>query len=212
MSHAPKREKSEGGYACAGVLALSLAALLHFGFNNLNPEQVDELPPFLGAVYKAVGIGGVSVPLGVLGLGLIAREVFFTPRRRPAREKPRRVVVVRRPGEAATLVEADADAPPGAVGHELVEALPTGEPLDEAPPADEGAEAGGPAEDPRRLGGGHAQRPPRPGHRRERAREDDRGRVRRRADAALVGEVPQEEGRPPRRGTCRLTPGRRPRG
>ena len=155
MSHAPKREKSEGGYACAGVLALSLAALLHFGFNNLNPEQVDELPPFLGAVYKAVGIGGVSVPLGVLGLGLIAREVFFTPRRRPVREKPRRVVVVRRPGEAATLVEADADAPPGAVGHELVEALPTGEPLDEAPPADEGAEAGGPADPGRpRIRGG----------------------------------------------------------
>jgi hypothetical protein len=123
-----KKGKPEGGYACAGVLALSLAVLMHFSFGGLSPEQVDELPLVLRGAYRAVGIAGFSFPLGAVGVGLVLREVFKP--RRPRSERPR-VVVVRRP-EKAPAQSAGAGPPDGTAQPE--DELEVGEPLEPAYP------------------------------------------------------------------------------
>jgi len=63
------------GYAFAGALALGFAAVVQFVFGELTAEGAEALPAVLAVAYAAAGKLGLTVPLTILGVGLILFDV-----------------------------------------------------------------------------------------------------------------------------------------
>jgi hypothetical protein len=112
------------GYAIAGAFAIGFAALIQVAFEGLDEETLANLPAIVAIPYGVAGEMGITIPLAVLGLGLILRDVLSHgsaggsvahPASRSAR--PSRV-----PKTKPALTGAD-------------EALEVGEPLAEEAPA-----------------------------------------------------------------------------
>lgn len=68
--------ESKWGYAVAGAIALGFAAVIQFAFGGLNEESLARLPAFIKVAYGVGGKLGITVPLAVLGLVLIGRDLL----------------------------------------------------------------------------------------------------------------------------------------
>jgi hypothetical protein len=68
--------ESKWGYAFAGGLALAFATVIQFAFGGLDDEMLENLPAIVTIPYGIAGKLGITVPLALLGLGLIARDVL----------------------------------------------------------------------------------------------------------------------------------------
>lgn len=79
MSTAPNSDEKEikWGYAFAGLLAIGIAAVVQFAFGELDSEGQANLPAILAAPYALAGKLGLTVPLVVIGLCLILRDVLI---------------------------------------------------------------------------------------------------------------------------------------
>src|SRR5262245_31932748 len=73
--------ESKWGYAVAGAIALGFAAVIQFAFGGLDEDSLARLPGFIKVAYGVGGKLGITVPLALLGLGLIIRDLAAT---RPA--------------------------------------------------------------------------------------------------------------------------------
>lgn len=63
------------GYAFAGAIALGFAAVIQFVFAGLDEDSLARLPGFVKLAYGIGGKLGITVPLALLGLGLIIRDL-----------------------------------------------------------------------------------------------------------------------------------------
>jgi hypothetical protein len=72
--------ESKWGYAVAGGIALAFAAVIQFAFGGLDAEMLENLPAVVTVPYGVAGKLGLTVPLAVLGLGLILRDVLVNSR------------------------------------------------------------------------------------------------------------------------------------
>ena len=136
----PTTEETKWGYAIAGGIALGFAAIIQFAFGDLEGESLANLPAFVRIPYTVAGKLGLTVPLALLGLGLIIRDVLASRRTGAAQvvSLPRgaglkrgsscAVPPVPVPAPAATE-PADSAADPNA--EPIAEELEAGEPLPE---------------------------------------------------------------------------------
>jgi hypothetical protein len=76
-SHSPTQEDKEikWGYAFAGAIALGFATVIQFAFGSLDDDSLARLPGFIKLAYGIGGKLGITVPLALLGLGLIIRDL-----------------------------------------------------------------------------------------------------------------------------------------
>lgn len=114
------------GYAFAGACALGFAALIQAAFGGLEEESLANLPAIVTVPYGIAGKLGITVPLALLGVGLILRDLLVNQRGGTARldesapGRSTRIAGVRQPEPGAAPV--------------AVEDLEVGEPLaDEVP-------------------------------------------------------------------------------
>jgi hypothetical protein len=117
------------GYAIAGAIALGFAAVIQVAFGGLDEETLAKLPAVVAVPYGIAGKLGITVPLALLGIGLILRDAFVNLNVNPQRcRTPRR--------ERTT---AGAIAQKGRIPAASGEVLEVGEPIPEemspAPPA-----------------------------------------------------------------------------
>jgi hypothetical protein len=68
------------GYAFAGACALGFAALIQVAFGGLDEESLGRLPAIVTVPYGLAGKLGITVPLALLGVGLILRDVLVNRR------------------------------------------------------------------------------------------------------------------------------------
>jgi hypothetical protein len=68
------------GYAFAGACALGFAALIQVAFGGLDEEALANLPAIVTVPYGIAGKLGITVPLALLGVGLILRDVLVNRR------------------------------------------------------------------------------------------------------------------------------------
>jgi hypothetical protein len=64
------------GFAIAGAIAIGFAALIQLAFDGLDAETLATLPAMVAILYGIAGKLGVTIPLAVLGFGLILRDVL----------------------------------------------------------------------------------------------------------------------------------------
>lgn len=64
------------GYAFAGACAIGFAALIQVAFGGLDEEALANLPAVVTVPYGIAGKLGITVPLALLGVGLILRDVL----------------------------------------------------------------------------------------------------------------------------------------
>jgi hypothetical protein len=78
MSAAPNADEKEmkWGYAFAGVLAIGIAVVVQFAFGELDQEGQENLPAILAVPYALGGKLGLTIPLAVIGLGLVLRDIL----------------------------------------------------------------------------------------------------------------------------------------
>src|SRR5262245_57770374 len=79
-----KTEEYRWGYAVAGSVAVGCAALIQFAFDDLHPNTLQNFPAAISGPYSAVGKLALTVPLAVLGAGLVARDLVANLVPRPA--------------------------------------------------------------------------------------------------------------------------------
>jgi hypothetical protein len=72
--------ESKWGYAIAGCIALAFAAVIQFAFGGLDEEMLANLPAVVTVPYGIAGKLGLTVPLAILGLGLILRDTMANSR------------------------------------------------------------------------------------------------------------------------------------
>ena len=68
------------GYAFAGACALGFAALIQVAFDGLDEDALANLPAIITIPYGIAGKLGITVPLAMLGVGLILRDVMVNGR------------------------------------------------------------------------------------------------------------------------------------
>lgn len=68
------------GYAFAGACALGFAALIQVAFDGLDEEALANLPDIVTVPYGIAGKLGITVPLALLGIGLILRDALVNQR------------------------------------------------------------------------------------------------------------------------------------
>jgi hypothetical protein len=68
------------GYAFAGACALGFAALIQVAFDGLDEDALANLPAIITIPYGIAGKLGITVPLAMLGAGLILRDVVINGR------------------------------------------------------------------------------------------------------------------------------------
>lgn len=78
MNSEAKDEEKEikWGYAFAGLIAIGIAAAVQFAFGDLDEETLANMPAVLSIPYELGGKLGLTVPLAVVGLCLILRDVL----------------------------------------------------------------------------------------------------------------------------------------
>ena len=114
------------GYAFAGACAIGFAALIQVAFGGLDEEALANLPAIVTVPYGIAGKLGITVPLALLGAGLILRDVLVNQAGNTT-------------GSAATPSRRIKLPPLPGLKHETArgagEDLEVGEPLEESPPA-----------------------------------------------------------------------------
>jgi hypothetical protein len=68
------------GYAFAGACAVGFAALIQVAFDGLDEEALANLPAIVTVPYGLAGKLGITMPLALLGVGLILRDVMVNGR------------------------------------------------------------------------------------------------------------------------------------
>src|SRR5262245_13220033 len=92
----PSTDNMKWGYAIAGAIALGFALFIQVAFVGLDEEGVANLPAIAAVPYSLAGKLGITIPLLLLGVGLILRDVLANqpnqnePPREKAKAKPRR--------------------------------------------------------------------------------------------------------------------------
>jgi hypothetical protein len=109
------------GYAFAGACALGFAALIQVAFDGLDEEALARLPAIVTVPYGMAGKLGITVPLALLGVGLILRDLLVN--RRAVAARPEAAV----PGRATRNARARQAEP--VTAPVAVEELEVGEPL-----------------------------------------------------------------------------------
>jgi hypothetical protein len=109
------------GYAFAGACVLGFALLIQLAFQGLDEETLAGLPAIVSIPYGLAGKLGVTVPLALLGIGLIGRDLLVNGR-------------IGQTGETAGNVRSLAENP--GASPQAIDDLEMGEPIpDEDPPA-----------------------------------------------------------------------------
>jgi len=115
------------GYAFAGACAIGFAALIQVAFGGLDEEALANLPALVTVPYGIAGKLGITVPLAMLGVGLILRDVLVNQRGNPSGTAPAPARRTKLPGVPGLKHE---------TARGSAEDLEVGEPLaDELPPA-----------------------------------------------------------------------------
>jgi hypothetical protein len=122
-------ENSKWGYATAGAIALAFAAVIQFAFGDLSTDTQARLPAFVRIPYAVAGKLGLTVPMALVGLGLIGRDVLANRRAGlpPVAGGPREVGPRSGASSRVARPPVPAHAAPGA--EPLAEELEAGEPL-----------------------------------------------------------------------------------
>lgn len=140
MNASPANEPSgadnmKWGYAIAGAFALGFALLIQVAFDGLDEEGAANLPAIAAVPYSIAGKPGITVPLALIGLGLILRDALVNRAARMSKgvgttlERPRKAEISAQ--RAATTAGANDE-------------LEVGEPIpDEAPSVVSGTKPAG---------------------------------------------------------------------
>jgi hypothetical protein len=151
-------EETKWGYAIAGGIALGFAAIIQFAFGDLEGESLANLPAFVRIPYTVAGKLGLTVPLAILGLGLVIRDVLASRRTGAAQvvSSPRGAGLKR--GSSPAVPPAPTPAPAPAVAEPADSAAdPNAEPIAEE------LEAGEPLPEEEQTGSGRRKIPALPG-------------------------------------------------
>ncbi len=115
------------GYSIAGAFAIGFAALIQIAFDGLDEETLAGLPAIVTVPYGIAGKLGITVPLALLGGGLILRDVLVNRLGKSHGIPATQETQTRRPGQAH---------PKSGVYQGSGEDLEVGEPLaEELPPS-----------------------------------------------------------------------------
>ena len=75
-NEAASTDNMKWGFAIAGAIALGFALLIQVAFDGLDEEGVANLPAIAAIPYSLAGKFGITIPLGLLGVGLILGHVL----------------------------------------------------------------------------------------------------------------------------------------
>jgi hypothetical protein len=131
MNISPARESDANlkwGYAFAGLIALGFAALIQVAFHGLDEETLANMPAAVTVPYGFAGKLGITIPLALLGLGLIVRDGLAN-----LRDTSGSIERVVRPRREI------APAPGLAAATHAEELLEEGEPIPDQPPGQVGS-------------------------------------------------------------------------
>ena len=115
------------GYAFAGACAVGFAALIQVGFDGLDEEAQANLPAIVTVPYGLAGKLGITVPLALLGVGLILRDVVVNGRES--------TISTAATTPARSRKISGAHPPKAEVAQRSGEDMEMGEPLEEAAPS-----------------------------------------------------------------------------